>query len=109
MYQKEKRPGWTIFLDWTFRSRRRASALHWASACRHAYRVAPEKVASLVKHAQVRRRRETGSVAPGKIGGHKPKSIACEHRAWLLSRMTEQDFTLRELVAELAARGLKVD
>ncbi len=57
----------------------------------------------------VRRRRETGSVAPGKMGGHKPKSIAGEHRAWLLARMTERDFTLRGLVAELAERGLKVD
>ncbi len=57
----------------------------------------------------VRRRRETGSVAPGQMGGHKPKSIAGEHRAWLLERMTERDFTLRGLVAELAERGLKVD
>jgi hypothetical protein len=32
----------------------------------------------------VRRLRETGSVAPGQMGGHKPKSIAGAHRAWLL-------------------------
>ena len=57
----------------------------------------------------VRRLRETGSVAPGKMGGHKPKSIAGEHRAWLLQRIKKSDFTLRGLVAELAARGLKVD
>ncbi len=57
----------------------------------------------------VRRFRETGSVAPGKMGGHKPKSIAGEHRAWLLERTRENDFTLRGLVAELAERGLKVD
>ena len=57
----------------------------------------------------VRRRRETGSVAPGQMGGHRPKLIAGKHRAWLLARMTEKDFTLRGLVAELAARGLKVD
>jgi putative transposase len=56
----------------------------------------------------VRRLRETGSVAPGKMGGHKPKAIAGEHRAWLLER-TKQDFTLRGLVAELAVRGLAVD
>jgi len=31
--------------------------------------------------AWVRRSRETGSVAPGKMGGHKPKAIAGEHRA----------------------------
>jgi transposase len=57
----------------------------------------------------VRRLRETGSVAPGKMGGHKPKSISGEHRAWLLERTREKDFTLRGLVAELAERGLKVD
>ena len=57
----------------------------------------------------VRRLRETGSVAPGQMGGHKPKKIQGEDRAWLLQRCQEQDFTLRGLVAELAARGLKVD
>jgi putative transposase len=57
----------------------------------------------------VRRLRETGSVAPGQMGGHKPKSIAGAHRAWLLERTEEKDFTLRGLVAELAERGLKVD
>jgi len=56
-----------------------------------------------------RRLRETGSVAPSKIGGYKPRAIAGEHRAWLLQRIREKDFTLRGLVAELAARGLKVD
>src|ERR1700694_6360117 len=56
----------------------------------------------------VRRLRETGSVAPGQMGGHKPKSISGEHRTWLLER-TKKDFTLRGLVAELAERGLKVD
>ena len=47
-----------------------------------------------------RRMRETGSVAPGQMGGHKPKAIAERIKA---------DFTLRGLVAELAERGLKVD
>jgi transposase len=59
--------------------------------------------------AWVRRSRETGSVAPGKMGGHKPKAIAGEHRAWLLQRAKEKDFTLRGLVTEFAERGLKVD
>jgi transposase len=57
----------------------------------------------------VRRFRETGSIRPGQMGGHKPKAIAGEHRAWLLRRIKESDFTLRGLVAELAERGLKVD
>src|SRR4029434_2034991 len=56
----------------------------------------------------VRGRRETGSVAPGKMGGHRPKAISGEHRAWLLQRI-KRDFTLRGLVVELAERGLKVD
>ena len=57
----------------------------------------------------VRRFRQTGSVAPGQMGGHKPKAIAGEHRAWLLERTKEKDFTLRGLAVELAERGLKVD
>ena len=57
----------------------------------------------------VRRLRKTGSVAPGQMGGHKPKAISGEHRAWLLERTKAMDFTLRGLVAELAERGLKVD
>ncbi|AWM28495.1 putative transposase [Sinorhizobium fredii] len=57
----------------------------------------------------VRRWRETGSAAPGQMGGHKPRAIAGEHRAWLIERCQAQAFTLRGLVAELAERGLKVD
>jgi putative transposase len=57
----------------------------------------------------VKRLGETGSVAPGKMGGHKPKAISGEHRLWLLQRIKDGDFTLRGLVAELAERGLKVD
>jgi len=57
----------------------------------------------------VRRFRETGSVAPGQMGGHKPKAIRGEHHAWLVARCRERDFTLHGLVAELAERGLKVD
>lgn len=59
--------------------------------------------------AWVSRYRRTGSVAPGQMGGHKPKKIAGGHRDWLLARCRERDFTLRGLVAELAERGLKVD
>ncbi len=35
----------------------------------------------------VRRLRETGSVAPDQMGGHKPKSIRDENRAWLVARI----------------------
>ena len=50
----------------------------------------------------VRRFRETGSFAPGQMGGHKPKKISGKHRDWLLERTKERDFTLRGLVVELA-------
>jgi transposase len=56
----------------------------------------------------VRLQRDTGSVAPGKMGGHRPKMISGEHRVWVLERI-KRDFTLRGLVAEFAERGLKVD
>ena len=59
--------------------------------------------------AWVRRFRESGSVAPGQMGGHKPKAIGGEHEVWLRQRIGEGEFTLRGLVGELAGRGLKVD
>jgi len=49
--------------------------------------------------AWVRRFRETGSVAPGQMGGHKPRAIRDAHRDWLVQRRKEKDFTLRGLVA----------
>src|SRR5258707_9551894 len=57
----------------------------------------------------VKRQQKTGSVAPGKMGGHRPKAISGEHRLWVLQRTKGGDFTLRGLVAELVERGLKVD
>jgi putative transposase len=57
----------------------------------------------------LKRFRTTGSVAPGQMGGHKPRKISGSHRDWLLERCRTKDFTLRGLVVELAARGLKVD
>ena len=56
----------------------------------------------------LQRHRDTGSVAHGKIGGHKPRKLVGEHRDWLLEG-AKTDFTLRGLQAELATRGLKVD
>ena len=47
----------------------------------------------------VKRHRQTGSVAPLQIGGHKPRLLTGDLRDWLLER-TGSDFTLR---------GLKVD
>jgi putative transposase len=57
----------------------------------------------------VNRYRETGSLAPARMGGNRPKKLVGEHREWLLQRCRAKAFTLRGLVAELAERGLSVD
>lgn len=54
------------------------------------------------------RYRETGSVAPGQMGGHKPRILSGPNRDWLLERV-QSDFTLWGLVHDLAERGVKVD
>jgi putative transposase len=69
-----------------------------------AFSVVPSNV---VEWAQ--RRRVSGIAALGKIGGHVPRKTRGEQADWLRVRMTEQAFTLRGLVAELAACGLKVN
>jgi putative transposase len=56
-----------------------------------------------------KRVQETGSVEPGQMGGHRPRTIQGEHEVWLAARIRERDFTLRGLVAELAERGLEAD
>ncbi len=61
----------------------------------------------------LRRYRDTGSAAPGKMGGHKPRKLIGVHREWLLER-AKTDFTLRGLRAELAdpamgPGGIEVD
>ncbi len=62
-------------------------------------------VASAVKWSQ--RQRRTGSVAPGKMGGHR-KPVLLPEREWLHARLAaEPDLTLRALLAELAGRGVK--
>jgi putative transposase len=58
----------------------------------------------------VKRFRQTQSVAPGQMGGHKKPKLSGAHREWLIARCQSGGFTLRGLVAELATtRGLKVD
>jgi putative transposase len=54
--------------------------------------------------------RKTGSAAPGKMGGHKKRTLRDDHAAWLIARCRERAFTISQLVEELAVeRGLKVD
>jgi len=63
-------------------------------------------VASVVKWVQ--RFRATGSAAAKRMGGRRPYALEGE-RAWVLARISEfPDVTLRELAAELAARGIVV-
>ena len=63
-------------------------------------------VSSVVKWS--RRYRATGSVVPGKMGGHcKPRLEP--HRAFILERLGQTPhLTLHGLKDELAARGIKV-
>ena len=50
----------------------------------------------------------TGSVSPGKLGGHR-KPLLDPHRAWLLEQVGKQpELTSRSLQALLAARGVQV-
>ena len=63
-------------------------------------------VSSVVKWSQ--RRRATGSVAPGRMGGHR-KRVLEPHRAFLAERIgQEPHLTLHGLKTELAARGVTV-
>jgi putative transposase len=50
----------------------------------------------------------TGSVKPGKMGGHRRPALDGE-RDWILGRVAEQpDITLKALMLELGERGTKV-
>lgn len=63
-------------------------------------------VSSVVKWSQ--RYRATGSVAPGKMGGHR-KRVLEPHRDFIVERINQTaHLTLHGLKDELAARGVKV-
>jgi putative transposase len=63
-------------------------------------------VSSVVKWSQ--RHRATGSVAPGKMGGHR-KRILEPHRDFIVERIGHTPhLTLHGLKAELKARGVSV-
>ena len=49
----------------------------------------------------VARYRKTGSAAPSKIGGYKPRTLRDEHAALLTARCKEKDFTISLLVDKL--------
>lgn len=91
-------------MDLRERAMRRMDAGESVRVVAGALSVAPSTV---VKWSQ--RRRATGSVAPGRVGGRRPRLIVGEHETWLRARVAGEAFTLRGLVAELAERGLCVD
>jgi transposase len=63
-------------------------------------------VSSVVKWSQ--RHRETGSVVPGKMGGHR-KRVLDPHRAFIVERIEQTPhLTLHGLKEELAGRGVNV-
>jgi len=63
-------------------------------------------VSSVAKWSQ--RYRATGSVAPGKMGGHRT-SVLDAHRAFVAERIEQTPhLTLHGLKDELAARGVKI-
>jgi putative transposase len=51
----------------------------------------------------------TGSVKPGKMGGHVLPKISGEHRDWVLTQIAAGDVTLQGLADGLAAHGPRVD
>lgn len=63
-------------------------------------------VSSVVKWAQ--RHRETGSVAPARMGGYRQRILE-PHRAFIVERIEQiPHLTLHGLKEELAARGVSV-
>jgi putative transposase len=69
-----------------------------------ALRISPSCISKWKK-----RRQKTGSLSPGKMGGHKKRILDGENALWLRQRVKCGPFTTRKLVAELAARGIKTD
>ncbi len=63
-------------------------------------------VSTVVKWSQ--RYRQTGSVAPGKVGGHR-RAVLEPHRDFIVERLRQAPhLTLHGLKDELVARGVKV-
>src|SRR5262245_42703632 len=69
-----------------------------------ALRISPSCISKWLKL-----KRETGSLAPGQVGGHKKRRLSGETAEWLRARCRSGPFTTRGLAAELAARGIKTD
>ena len=82
------------------------AAVASGESCRSAASRFGVAVSSVVKWSQ--RHRATGSVAPGKMGGHRRRVLE-PHRAFIVERIAQTpDLTLHRLKEELAARGVHV-
>lgn len=85
---------------------RAVAAYRKGESCRavgERFSIAPSTV---VKWAGLEDRK--GSLAPGKVGGHRPVLLEA-HREWILARLNETShLTLHRLADELAARGVRV-
>ena len=82
------------------------AAVRSGQSCRVAAERFGVSVASVVRWSQ--RHRETGSVRPGKIGGHRRRVLE-PHRDFIVERLAQTShLTLHRLKDELAARGVVV-
>jgi|JRYL01.1.fsa_nt_gb transposase len=86
--------------------RRLVAAVEAGASCRSVAARFDVSESAVIK--LMRRYRATGSLAPGKLGGHRRPILEAE-RDWLLKRVAEQpDVTVRSLADELAERGIVV-
>ena len=86
--------------------RRIAAAVDKGASCRSVAARFDVSESAVIK--LIRRYRATGSLAPGKLGGHR-RPILDSERDWLMGRVAEQsDITVRALADELAERGIIV-
>jgi transposase len=82
------------------------AAVYGGESCRSVASRFGVAVSSVVKWWQ--RYRATGSVAPGKMGGHR-KRVLEPHRTFIQQRIAQTPhLTLHRLKDELAARGVNV-
>ena len=81
-------------------------AVEGGASCRSVSARFGVAVSTVVKWSQ--RYRRTGSVAPGKVGGHR-RPVLEPHRAFIVERIRQEPhLTLHRLKDELAARGVVV-
>jgi transposase len=82
------------------------AAVRCGDSCRLVAKRFGVAVSTVVKWSQ--RHRATGSVAPGKMGGHR-RRILEPHRAFIGERINQTShLTLHRLKDELAARGVSI-